>query len=127
MSSQEIILAYRSLYRATLQAIHFSKPARFYARDTLRHAFRHETATNFSPERVENTLRFLKAAAATNGIEHHVLKNILHVKYWEKNIFLPKTMIRNQDPLSVHVRTTKMATFYQTLGMLNESMGLCLR
>ena len=127
MSNAEILHAYRSLYRATLRAIHFSKPARFELRDTIRTSFRTEPSSNFSQKRVANTLEFLARAEKDTGMEHKILKNLLHVKYWRRNRVTGRTMVNQQTKLAAHVRKTIYAHFDHTVGMLNETLGLCLR
>lgn len=83
MSTKEILQAYRQLYRAGLHAVRHSRPARFEVRDILREAFRTQPATAFSPRRIQNTVRFLENAGAYTGFEHRILKNLLHLKFWQ--------------------------------------------
>ncbi|CAK7209196.1 hypothetical protein SBRCBS47491_000359 [Sporothrix bragantina] len=95
MSNTELVKAYRSLYRSALRAVQFSKPARYVVRDQLRAAFRgqrttltsaanNEGAQPFDPERIRRTVWFLNAAAASRGIEHRVLSNLLKTAYWRR-------------------------------------------
>src|SRR6266498_6148362 len=84
-SAERIVAGYRSLYRHGLRAVHYSKPARFVLRDILRTAFRTETAQDYDDVKVQNTLQFLDLAAREQAMEHKVLKNILHVRYWTLN------------------------------------------
>jgi hypothetical protein len=81
MSQQQVIHAYRHLYRHSLRAIHFSKPARYTLRDRLRLAFRRGSASDFEPQKVHNTLEFLQYATRENGLEHKIVKNLLFV-WW---------------------------------------------
>lgn len=81
MSRESIIHAYRHLYRHSLRAIQFSKPARYTLRDRLRLAFRRGSATDFEPQKVENTIEFLQYATRENGLEHKIIKNLLLV-WW---------------------------------------------
>ena len=127
MSDLNIIHTYRALYRAGLQAIHYAKPARYDLRNTLRSAFREEPRSNFSASRIANTLEFLHRARQNNGMEHRILKTILHVKWWRQNTQLGKSLIADQTPLSVHIRRTAYANFDETLRMFNATQGLCLR
>ena len=85
MSSQELVHAYRALYRAGLQAVQFSKPARYTLRDQLRAAFRDDKAgaAVFDPDAVRRTVWFLRAAAAERGLEHRIVKNLLRTA-WER-------------------------------------------
>lgn len=77
-----VLHAYRQLYRHGLQAIHYSSPARYTLRETLRSSFRTQTRAEFDAKKVENTLSFLHRAALDTGMEHKLVKNILHVRYW---------------------------------------------
>jgi hypothetical protein len=83
MSRQEIIHAYRHLYRQGLHAIQFSKPARFTLRDRIRLAFRRGVTADYDPQKIQNTLEFLKYATMENGLEHKIVKNLLHV-WWDE-------------------------------------------
>ncbi|KAK3397323.1 hypothetical protein B0T20DRAFT_470850 [Sordaria brevicollis] len=80
MSNREIVHAYRNILRWSLRAVQFSKPARFVVRDTLRAAFRDKNGT-FEPSRIRSTLWFLESAATYRGIEHKILKNLVHVRW----------------------------------------------
>jgi hypothetical protein len=79
-ANQEVIHAYRHLYRAALRAVQYSKPARFAARDTLREAFR-EPGASLRPEPVRRTVWFLKQAAREAGIEHRIVRNLLRTAW----------------------------------------------
>jgi hypothetical protein len=83
MTTQEIVSAYRRLYRAALHAVHYSTPARYQIRTAMRSGFRSQSAEYFNLHRVENTLQFLERARTHTGMEHKILKNILHVRYWQ--------------------------------------------
>jgi len=82
-SQLELIHAYRQLYRGLLHAVQYAKPGRFIARDQLRNAFRKEHPSTFNKEKVERTTEFLKLAAQERGLEHKILKNLLHTQYWQ--------------------------------------------
>lgn len=84
MSHEAIVRAYRHLYRHGLRAVQFSKPARYTLRDRLRLAFRKGERDDFAPTRVENTIEFLKYATRENGLEHKIVKNLLHV-WWTQD------------------------------------------
>jgi hypothetical protein len=84
MTQQAVIHAYRHLYRHSLRAIQFSKPARYTLRDRLRLAFRKGSATDYEPQRIQNTLEFLQYATRENGLEHKIVKNLLFV-WWVQN------------------------------------------
>jgi hypothetical protein len=83
-SPQEITHAYRHLYRGLLRAVQFSKPARYVARDQLRKAFRTEDSSSFNQEKIDRTVEFLGFAAKEAGLEHRIVRNLLHTAYWEK-------------------------------------------
>jgi hypothetical protein len=121
----EIITAYRALYRTGLRAIQYSAPARFVLRDRLRRAFRESPITDFEPHRITNTLEFLNGAAQSTGLEHHVLRNVLHTWYWERNQW--EMRVRDIKKEDVAFKMRAYDHFYHTIKMLNESMGLCLR
>jgi hypothetical protein len=76
----EVIHAYRALYRGLLQAVQYSAPARYVARDQLRAAFRERGAV-FNAPGIARTLEFLGYAARDNGLEHRVLRNLLRTRY----------------------------------------------
>jgi hypothetical protein len=84
MSRQAILHAYRHLYRQSLRAVQFSKPARYTLRDRLRLAFRKGDTTDFVPTKIENTLEFLGYATRENGLEHKIVKNLLFV-WWAQD------------------------------------------
>jgi hypothetical protein len=81
MADRAVVHAYRHLYRQSLRAVQFSKPARYTLRDRLRLAFRKGSAHDFEPQRVQNTLEFLQYATRENGLEHRIMKNLLFV-WW---------------------------------------------
>jgi hypothetical protein len=124
-SHQEIITAYRNLYRAGLHAVQYSAPARFVLRDRLRRAFRAAPITDFEPHRIANTLEFLRGAAQSTGLEHHVLRNLLHTWYWEPNQWGQRVLDTKKGDIVLKLRAYDH--FYHIIRMLNESMGLCLR
>lgn len=127
MARQEIVRAYRHLLRQSLHAIHFSKPARYTLRDRLRLAFRKGNATEFNPQKIDNTLEFLRYATVENGLEHKILKNLLFVWYVQvmggTKSSHKKSGNKRQD---LEIRTTAFDSFNHNIRMLNESMGLCL-
>ena len=81
MSKEEVIHAYRQLYRAALKAVCYSKPASFVARDQLRRAFRNKSAT-FDGSAIRRTVWFLHNAANERGMEHQIVRNILLTQFW---------------------------------------------
>lgn len=83
VNHQEIVHAYRHLYRQGLKAIRYATPSRHVLRTTLRTSFRASPPAEFDPARIANTLRFLERAADMTGLEHRILKNLLFSRYWE--------------------------------------------
>lgn len=79
-----IPIAYRHLYRTGLKTIRYSKPNRYVLRNVLRAAFRKAQPEEFEPSRIVSTLGFLERAGETNGMEHKIVKNLLHVRYWQQ-------------------------------------------
>jgi hypothetical protein len=83
MERQEIVKAYRRLYRDGLRAVQFSKPARYVLRDRLRLSFRNGAIRDFDPAKIENTVEFLKGAAREKGLEHKIVKSLMQVWFYE--------------------------------------------
>lgn len=79
---QNIVTAYRHLWRKSLQTIRYSEPARSHLRDILRTSFRESQVTAYQPQQILRTIRFLDRARQYRGIEHRIVKNILIVRYW---------------------------------------------
>lgn len=79
MSNEAVVHAYRHLYRQSLRAVQFSKPARFTLRDRLRLAFRRGHVKDFDSRKIKTTIEFLEYATKENGLEHRIVKNLLHV------------------------------------------------
>ncbi|KAG0646200.1 hypothetical protein D0Z07_8368 [Hyphodiscus hymeniophilus] len=77
-SPQAVIQAYRHLYRGILHAVQFT------ARDQLRDAFRKGDLSTFDQERVNRTVGFLKIAARERGLEHQLVKSLIHTAYWRR-------------------------------------------
>lgn len=96
-SRKELVLAYRHLYQHCLRAVQYSKPARYTARDRLRQAFRANPPSSFDAARIRTTLEFLDGAARARGLEHKVVKNLLHV--W--------AIRSNQISLYAHIYTQR--------------------
>ncbi|KAF1994778.1 DUF1763-domain-containing protein [Amniculicola lignicola CBS 123094] len=124
MSAQEIVYAYRHLYRQGLRAVQFSKPARYTLRDRIRLAFHRGDAANFNAHKISNTLEFLKYATTEAGLEHKVLKNLLFVWYHQDEGV--KIRPGKLTPAEHEVSTTIYDPLNHTIRMLNESMEMCL-
>ena len=80
-SPPEIILAYRHTYKALLRAVQYSIPSRHTARDRVRHAFRTSKPEDYDRIKLGRTLELLDNAAKARGIEHRIVKNLMHVWY----------------------------------------------
>ncbi|PQK14142.1 hypothetical protein BB8028_0004g10720 [Beauveria bassiana] len=107
-SRQEVLHAYRHLYKGLLRGVHYSIPARYIVRDQIRLAFRERpaatapapapapaTATATVPttttttttaaaagwdaEAIRRTLWFLSAAGRQSGLEHRILRNLVRM------------------------------------------------
>ncbi|CBX93867.1 hypothetical protein IAQ61_003744 [Plenodomus lingam] len=126
MSNTAVIHAYRNLYRQSLRAIRFSKPARYTLRDRIRLAFRKGSAEDFEPHKVQNTLEFLQYATKQNGLEHKILKNLLFVWWVQDSGGRSRSRQRNASQEELAIKTTAYDTFNHNVRMLNESMDLCL-
>lgn len=133
MADPEVIHAYRHLYRGLLHAVHFSKPARFSARNQLRRAFR-EKGAKYDHRGIARTVRFLDAATRERGLEHRVLKNLLMMAWYRyddapgwRHAQLEQQAMEKKTELGAHVHTTVYNHYDMTIAMLNKSMGLCLR
>ena len=124
-SKQDIIRAYRNLYRTGLHAVQYSAPARYTLRDRLRRAFRASPASDFDQQRILNTLEFLDGAAKTTGIEHHIVRSLLTVWWHEPSQWMAR--YKNLDKTEVAFKSRAYDHFYHTLRMLNESMRMCIR
>lgn len=83
MAQAELVQAYRSLYRSALRAVHYASPARYQIRDTMRTAFSANSKDTFDLRRVKNTIEFLERAGLHTGLEHKILRNLVHVRYWQ--------------------------------------------
>lgn len=81
----ELLLAYRHVYKALLRAVQYSKPARYVARDRVRDAFRNQPIEHFDAARLSRTLEFLNGATKVRGLEHKILKNLMHVQ-WQRQM-----------------------------------------
>ena len=147
MSTQDIIHAYRHLYRQGLRAVQFSKPARFTLRDRLRLAFRKNSPADYNPQKIRTTFEFLQHATTHNGMEHKIVKNLLFI-WWcqedggKKNptsitlCVTPRSsdhwtpllvlIEANRTQEEIRIRQTAFDAFNHNIEMLNESMDLCI-
>ncbi|KAM0335249.1 hypothetical protein ACHAQA_000293 [Verticillium albo-atrum] len=132
MSQQEVLHAYRHLYRGLLQAVQFSAKGRYTARDQLRTAFRDKNAT-FDAESIKRTIWFVNSAALERGLEHRILKNLIrtaHARskpvYW-RTVIKSGSSTRKTQQVTDNVIANGTKHYDMTVAMLNKTMGLCLR
>ncbi|BCS25602.1 uncharacterized protein APUU_50313S [Aspergillus puulaauensis] len=127
---QSIIHAYRQLYRQGLKAVNYSTPSRHVFLATLRSSFRSLPAQDFDSRRIINTLNFLHKAANIAGIEHKIVRNLLMIKFWgQPNV---RSNMRNLGGIGINqsdptTQRDACEQWNQTLMLLNESLGTCLR
>ncbi|KAJ5909146.1 hypothetical protein N7495_001828 [Penicillium taxi] len=130
MAQQEVVHAYRQLYRQGLKAIRYATPARHVLRSSLRDSFRSCPREEFDSSRVFNTIRFLERATEYTGYEHKILRNLLLIKYWAMpNIAKESRVLKVLGLANAEDRLRKNAYehYYLTLERLNESIGTCLK
>ncbi|PTB66458.1 DUF1763-domain-containing protein [Trichoderma citrinoviride] len=136
----DVTHAYRRLYRSLLQAVRYSAPARYVARDQLRAAFREKekkpgqhgasAAAVLDGEGVKRTVWFLEAAARERGLEHRILKNLVRVRLesgWGVRSWRRAVNESKQKADMKQLQQEGMKHYNMTVAMLNKSMGLCLR
>ena len=82
-SSQDIVRSYRLLYRNVLYAVQYATPAKYTARTLLQNAYRTGIAADYDAQKINNTVTFLEGAAREKGLEHKILKSLLHTWYWD--------------------------------------------
>ncbi|OAA68791.1 mitochondrial carrier protein [Niveomyces insectorum RCEF 264] len=157
MSNAELVQAFRRLYRSALRAVQYSKPARYVVRDQLRAAFRGQhspltaspkhrpaggggggdphtgRAAVFDPEAVRRTVWFLNAAAASRGLEHRIVRNLVLTAYWRRRraaLLQPtwsNVVARKKEKPVDEIEERAYDHYDLTIQRLNETMGLCLR
>lgn len=81
---KEIIVAYRHLYRQCLKVVSYSAPSRHVLLRILQLSFRSGSGPDFDPQKIANTLLFLRRASTSTGLEHKIVKNIVMLRYWEQ-------------------------------------------
>ena len=97
-SSQEIVRSYRQLYRRGLHAVQYAAPARYTLKILLENQYRTGNAADFDAQKINNTLTFLEGAAKEKGLEHKMVKNLLHTWYWEVNVCKKKSCVLRHYP-----------------------------
>ncbi|CAK3892825.1 Hypothetical predicted protein [Lecanosticta acicola] len=126
-SKQEILHAYRHLYQHALRAVQYSTPARYNVRNHLRAAFRSSPIESFDSKKIATTLQFLHGAAKYKGLEHKIVKGLMHV-WWDRH----RPSIKPHPGKSIRLPTEALrrsayANFDRTLEKLNETMGMCIK
>ena len=81
----QVLHAYRHIYRGSLRAVQYASPARHTLRTVINTAFRTGTANDFNPKKIKNTLALLKGAREARGLEHRLLKSMLHLWWFGGN------------------------------------------
>ncbi|PLB44060.1 DUF1763-domain-containing protein, partial [Aspergillus steynii IBT 23096] len=125
-----VVHAYRHLYRQGLKVVNYSTPSRHVLLETLRSTFRAGTPDDFEPHKIANTLSFLQRACDIAGLEHKIVRNMLIVHYWEQPRMRKEyRRLRGLgiDQKQFVVRAAANEQFKQTLLLLNESLGTCLK
>ena len=79
MCNRKILHAYRHVYRRSLRAIQYASPARHTLRKLIDTEFRLGTKEDYDPDKIRNTLQFLEGAIESRGLEHRIVKGLLHV------------------------------------------------
>lgn len=91
-SHAEVVLAYRHLSKTLLRATQYSKPARFVTRDHLRSAFRSSPLSAFDAQRISRTIEFAQGAIESTGLEHKIIKNLVHVWWMRQRLHSQRPM-----------------------------------
>ena len=81
----QVVDAYRQLYRAGLYAIRYSKPARYTLRHLMNKAFRNSSSSAYNAKKIQNTVLFLRHAGEGAGLEHRILKGLLHTRSYTES------------------------------------------
>ncbi|GJD02005.1 Mitochondrial carrier protein [Colletotrichum higginsianum IMI 349063] len=134
MSHLEKIRAYRHLYRELLRAVQFAAPYKYVVRDQLRAAFREKGAC-WDQEEYKRTLWFLQAAAREAGLEHKILKNLIHVAHqrqktepWKiRSRKVEETKEPDLHKAGQEITSAAFDHYDMTIAMLNKTMGIRLR
>ncbi|OJD40556.1 uncharacterized protein BKCO1_1000160 [Diplodia corticola] len=130
-TDREILRAYRHLYSWGLRAVQYSKPARFTLRDRLRRIFRTNDRAAFDQRRIDNTLEFLRGATRERGLEHRLVKRLIHVWWledcWKSNTRYLNTWKSGRRRDEIRIARTLYDPFNHKIRMLNETMGMCIQ
>ncbi|OMP86391.1 hypothetical protein BK809_0003561 [Diplodia seriata] len=124
-TDRDILRAYRRLYTWGLRAVQYSMPARFTLRDRLRRIFRTNDRASFDQRRIDNTLEFLRGATRERGLEHRIVKRLIHV-WWHEHGWRSSDRYLNTWK-SGRIARTIYDPFNHKIRMLNETMGMCIQ
>ncbi|KAK9470296.1 uncharacterized protein V1510DRAFT_423511 [Dipodascopsis tothii] len=116
---------YRSVWRLSMRAIRKSSPQRYYLRRILRNFFT-DPEIVYEPVKFENTLLFLEAAEKYRGLEHKILKNLLHVA-WSRRMAeskRPNTPITDKVRFKQELSDVVLLEFDNTQRLLGESVNI---
>lgn len=92
VGNTDIALAYRQVYKALLRAVQYSKPARFVAQERIRNAFRKGRREDYDAVKISRTIELLDHAAKARGLEHKIVKNLMHA-WWEQKKLLSHSVL----------------------------------
>ncbi|KAL8712564.1 MAG: hypothetical protein Q9220_003095 [cf. Caloplaca sp. 1 TL-2023] len=127
---EQILKSYRNLYRQALRAIQYSSPARYTLKNLLQLAYRRNAREAYNVHKIDNTIVFLKHAAEERGFEHRLLKNLLHMWWWQGQTIKRRRDAKGLPANTVQPRKEMIRSASQhltiTLRLLNESMNMCL-
>ncbi|KAB2579506.1 hypothetical protein DIS24_g432 [Lasiodiplodia hormozganensis] len=130
-ADRDILRAYRHLYTWSLRAVQYSQPARFTVRDRLRRLFRTNDRASFDQRRIDNTVEFLRGATREKGLEHRIVKRLLHVWWqehsWKRSDRYLNTWKPSRSKDEIRIARTIYDPFYHKIRMLNEAMGMCIQ
>ncbi|RPA71632.1 DUF1763-domain-containing protein [Ascobolus immersus RN42] len=115
--------SYRRLLRAALEAVQYSKPARYTIVDKVRRGFRKEGAV-FNLRKVAGTEVFLRKAADERGWEHRIVRNLCMCDYWK--VRGVRRQIRGQAKMRA-MGMDPYLEYNRAIGLLNETLKLSLR
>lgn len=116
----EVRSMYRLLFRTGMTAVRWASPARFALRDKLRRQFRSLPRHLCTHGAVGPTLAFLHRAAAVQGTEHRLLKNLCYIEWSRQHELRALLRSRSVDDVDPY------AGYDAAIRALNEKHGLLL-
>ena len=100
---EKILYSYRQVYKEAFRAIRYASPSRYTLRKVINNAFRTAPLSEFNPEKISNTIKFLHNASKENGLEHKIVKSLLHTWWFEGQLErVQPTQVRQFLWLSYH-------------------------